>query len=38
MAKTKFKQYLPTTLALQRILEQNFQHKEGNYIQENKRN
>jgi hypothetical protein len=33
--KNKFKQYLSTKAALQKILEENPQHKEGNYTQEN---
>lgn len=33
--KPKFKQYLYTNPALQRILKWNLQHKKGNYIQEN---
>ena len=36
--KTKFKQYLSTNPALQRILEGKLQHKEGNYTQDNTRN
>jgi hypothetical protein len=32
--KTKFKQYLSTNIALQRILEGKLQHKEGTYIKE----
>ena len=36
--KTKFKKYLSTNPALQRILKQNFQHKEGNHTKENTRN
>jgi len=36
--KTKFKQYVSTNPALQRILEGKLQHKEGTYTQENIRN
>jgi hypothetical protein len=36
--KTKFKQYLSTNPALQRILEGKLLYKEGNYTQENTRN
>jgi hypothetical protein len=36
--KTKFKQYLPTNPALQRILKGKLQPNEGNYTQENTRN
>jgi hypothetical protein len=36
--KTKFKQYLYTNPALQRIIEEKVQHKEGNYTQEKVRN
>ena len=35
--KTKFKQYLSTNLALQRILEEKLQPNETNYTQENTR-
>jgi hypothetical protein len=35
--KTKFKQYLSTNLALQRILDGKLQHKEGNYTLEKAR-
>jgi hypothetical protein len=36
--KTKFKQYLPTSPALQRIIEGKLRNKEGNYTQEKARN
>lgn len=36
--KTKFKQYLSTNTALQRIIEEKAQHEEGNYTQEKARN
>ena len=36
--KNKFKQYLSTNPALQRILEAKFQQNECNYTQENTRN
>jgi hypothetical protein len=32
--KTKFKQYLSTNPALQRIIKENLQHNEGNYTLE----
>jgi hypothetical protein len=32
--KTKFKQYLSTKPALQKIIKGKLQHKEGNYTQE----
>jgi hypothetical protein len=35
--KTKFRQYLSTNPALQRIIKGNFQHKEGNYALEKAR-
>ena len=35
--KTKFKQYLSTFPVLQRIIEENIQYKDSNYIQENKK-
>jgi hypothetical protein len=35
--KTKFKQYLSTNPALQRIIEGKHQHKEGNYTSEKAR-
>jgi hypothetical protein len=36
--KTKFKQYLSTNPALQRILEGKLEYEEGIYTQENRRN
>jgi hypothetical protein len=36
--KTKFKQYLSTNPAPQRIIEGKVQHKVGNYTQEKARN
>jgi hypothetical protein len=36
--KTKFKQYLSTNLALQRIIAGKLQHKKGNYTQEKAKN
>jgi hypothetical protein len=36
--KMKFKQYLSTNPVLQRILERNLHHKEGNYTHEKPRN
>ena len=38
MIQTKFKQYLSTNPALQRILEGKLQHNEANKTQENTRN
>jgi hypothetical protein len=36
--KTKFKQYLSTNPAPQRMIERKLQHREGNYTQEKTQN